>query len=214
MLARHDCLPDRTLPRQDRRDRRRHHRRLQRSPNMRWATRSSANAATSSSGISTSRARRTRSISSTGTRRPTSSTASSSIGCCGSSRVGVPMSLGLRLVLAVADRGVLGGDREHRLRHQSLSRDDDLARLLRRQRHQLGERHSVHGGRLLLSRAVAGLAHRADRDRARAVRRLHDQGQSDAQRPDVRLAARLGAALAAGRDRRARSRAGRGRRTP
>ena len=34
--------------------------------------------------------------------------------------------------------------------------------------------------------------------RARAVRRRHDQGQSDAERADVRLAARFRAALAAG----------------
>ena len=46
-------------------------------------------------------------------------------------------------------RGVLGGGREHRLRHQSLSRDDHLARLLRRQRHQFGDGHSLHGARLL-----------------------------------------------------------------
>ncbi len=61
----------------------------------------------------------------------------------------VPMSFGVRLVLAVAIEASWEVDREHRLRHQPLSRDDDLARLLRRQRHQLGERHSVHGARLL-----------------------------------------------------------------
>ena len=44
----------------------------------------------------------------------------------------------------------------------------------------------------------AGLAHGAHRGRARAVRRRHDQGQSDAERADVRLAGRRRAALAAG----------------
>ena len=52
--------------------------------------------------------------------------------------------------------------------------------------------------RLLPGGLVAGLAHRRRRHRARAVRRRHDQGQSDAERADVRLAARLRAALAAG----------------
>ena len=64
----------------------------------------------------------------------------------------VPMSFGARLVLAVLDRGVMGGRREHRLRHQSLSRDDHLSRLLRRQRHQFGDGHAVHGARLLPGR--------------------------------------------------------------
>ncbi len=111
----------------------------------------------------------------------------------------LPMSLRPAAGAGRRHRGVMGGGREHRLRHQPLSRDDHLARLLRRQRHQLGERHSVHGGGLLPGRAPAGLAHRDHRAGARAVHRRHDQGQSDAERADVRVAARFRAALAAGK---------------
>ena len=50
-----------------------------------------------------------------------------------------------------ARRGVLGGDREYGLPDQSLSRDNSLARLLRRQRHQLGERHFIYGAGFVLA---------------------------------------------------------------
>ena len=56
--------------------------------------------------------------------------------------VGRRWPLGARLVRGHAARGGLGDPREHRHGHQPLSRGDDLARLLRRQRHQLGLRTS------------------------------------------------------------------------
>ena len=66
--------------------------------------------------------------------------------------------LGVRLVAATLVEAAWEIDREYRLHHQPLPRGDDLARLLRRQRHQLGVRHPVHGARLLARRAAAGVA--------------------------------------------------------
>ena len=213
MLARHDCLPDRTLPRQDRRDRRRHHpgcsdRRICDGPPAHLQMR-----------LRQALAFRRRE------RRELAAFVRLVLAVAHHPRLHLLLAAVAHLAFRAdvarlaararrGDRGVVGGDREHRLRHQSLSRADDLARLLRRQRHQFGERHSVHGVRLLCRALVPSLAHCADRDRARAVRRLHDQGQSDAQRPDVRLAARTRCCTGSSRDRRARSRAGRGPRTP
>ena len=97
-------------------------------------------------------------------------------------------------------RGDMGGGREHRLRHQPLSRDDDLPRLLRRQRHQFGERHSSSWCSASSWRRICrcGSPWPIAR-RARALRRRHDQGQSDAERADVPVAARLGSHWQQGR---------------
>ena len=77
------------------------------------------------------------------------------------------LSVAARLVIAVADRGRLGGLREHALHHQPLSHADDLARLLRRQHRQLGRRHAGDAGGLPARRAAAGLGDGVPADRHR-----------------------------------------------
>ncbi len=59
--------------------------------------------------------------------------------------VGRRWPIGVRLVLAVLLESGVGDLREHGHGHQPLSRGDDLARLLRRQRPQLGLRHPRDG---------------------------------------------------------------------
>ena len=71
--------------------------------------------------------------------------------------VGRRWPIGVRLVLAVRPRVGVGDLREHRHGHQPLSRGDDLARLLRRQRPQLGVRHPGDGRGLPGRVAPAGL---------------------------------------------------------
>ena len=72
----------------------------------------------------------------------------------------IPMSFGTRLIVAIAIEASWEVIENTNLADRALSRHDGIARLLRRQRHQLGGRHAVHGGRLLPRALVAGLAHR------------------------------------------------------
>ena len=58
-----------------------------------------------------------------------------------------------RFLVALLDRGELGGDREHADGDRPLPRDDRRARLHRRQRHQFAVRHRDDGARLPRSRA-------------------------------------------------------------
>ena len=105
--------------------------------------------------------------------------------------VGRRWPLGLRLVAGDRDRIGVGDLREHRHGDQPLSRGHDLARLLRRQRPQLGVRHPGDGRSASSSRRdAAGLGVvRAD-DRDGAVRALLHPRQPDAQHHDADLPAR------------------------
>ena len=81
--------------------------------------------------------------------------------------------------------GELGDSREHRHGDQPLSRGDDRARLLWRQRRQLGVGHSGDGRRIPARLTPAGLDCRGARAHDGARRRLPDPGQPHAQHPDA-----------------------------
>ena len=136
--------------------------------------------------------------SSTGTRPRTSFTAFCSMRRCGSPSRFVPLSFGARLVLAVAIEASW----------EVIENTDFVINHYREMTISL----DYYGDSVINSVSdilfmVLGFYVAAylpvwltvsDRGRARAVRRRHDQGQSDAERADVRLAGRCRAALAAG----------------
>ena len=92
--------------------------------------------------------------------------------------VGRSWPLGLRLTLATAVEVAWEIIENTDVRHQPLPRGDHRARLLRRQRHQLGSRCPRMRSGLRPGRSPAGLGDGRSRDRDRGRGRLCDPGQS------------------------------------